>query len=124
SAAGPRLGGRDPDPRPRHGAAPRRLPPDARDGRPGGRYPVRRDLTDRGCSVHGRVPPGGRGAGPPSTHPRGRWLVTIQVAGVPVAGADQILTPEALRFVERLARAFEPRRRALLAARAERRAAL
>jgi malate synthase len=55
--------------------------------------------------------------------------VTIEVvpggAAMPeVAGADVILTPEALGFVERLARAFEPRRRALLADRADRRAAL
>jgi malate synthase len=50
--------------------------------------------------------------------------VTIQVVGAPVAGTDEILTPEALAFVEGLARAFEPRRQTLLAVRAERRAAL
>lgn len=50
--------------------------------------------------------------------------MTIEVAGDRVSGSDQILTPAALAFVERLAGAFEPRRRDLLAARAERRAAL
>ncbi len=50
--------------------------------------------------------------------------MTISVAGGPVPAAETILTPEALAFVERLARAFEPRRRELLAARAGRRASL
>ena len=50
--------------------------------------------------------------------------MTIVVAGGSVPGSDEILTPEALAFVEALERAFEPRRRALLKARAERRAAL
>ena len=36
------------------------------------------------------------------------------------AGAPAILTPEALAFLEELARRFEPRRRALLEARKER----
>ncbi|HEX7472002.1 MAG TPA: hypothetical protein VF323_02890, partial [Candidatus Limnocylindrales bacterium] len=50
--------------------------------------------------------------------------MTIVVAGGPEPRAAEVLTPEALAFVERLARAFEPRRRELLAARVERRAAL
>ena len=50
--------------------------------------------------------------------------MSIVVAGGPVPGVTEILTPEALAFVERLARAFEPRRRELLAARVVRRAAL
>ena len=44
-------------------------------------------------------------------------------AAVPVGG-EEILTPEALRFVESLVRAFAPRRAQLLAARAERQRAL
>lgn len=50
--------------------------------------------------------------------------MTIAIAGGLVPGAAEVLTPEALAFVERLARTFEPRRRELLAARVERRAAL
>ncbi len=44
----------------------------------------------------------------------------VQIAGPMQPGFESILTPEALHFVARLHRAFEPRRQQLLAARAER----
>ena len=44
----------------------------------------------------------------------------IQVLGKPPADAGRILTPDALAFLARLSRKFEPTRRALLARRAER----
>jgi malate synthase len=48
----------------------------------------------------------------------------IEVRGSPVAGADEILTPEALAFVADLAAAFGPRREALLQARRDRQEAI
>jgi malate synthase len=47
---------------------------------------------------------------------------TLEVTGYPVDRAEEVLTPEACEFVAALHREFEPTRRALLAARAERRA--
>jgi len=44
----------------------------------------------------------------------------ISIAGLPAQRAAEILSPEALEFVALLQREFEPRRRELLAARAER----
>jgi malate synthase len=44
----------------------------------------------------------------------------ISIAGPSTARADEVLTPEALDFVALLQREFDPRRRELLAARAER----
>ncbi|OFZ94734.1 MAG: malate synthase A [Betaproteobacteria bacterium RIFCSPLOWO2_02_67_12] len=44
----------------------------------------------------------------------------MQISGALAPGFDQVLTPEALALVARLHRAFEPRRRELLAARAAR----
>ena len=44
----------------------------------------------------------------------------ISIAGPPTTRAAEILSPEALAFVGLLQREFEPRRRELLAARAER----
>ncbi len=44
----------------------------------------------------------------------------IEVTGPSVEGAERVLTPDALAFVARLARAFEPTRRELLARRHER----
>src|SRR3974390_3895334 len=56
-------------------------------------------------------------------------MTTIDLPGVKVLGAldkntDQILTPEALKFVVELERRFGPRRRELLAARVARQARL
>jgi malate synthase len=50
--------------------------------------------------------------------------VTIVVVGPVVPGADEVLTSDALDFVDRLAERFEPRRRDLLARRVARRAEL
>jgi malate synthase len=50
--------------------------------------------------------------------------MSIVVVGPAVTDSDAILTTDALAFVEGLARAFEPRRRELLASRLTRRAAL
>ncbi|HYC06568.1 MAG TPA: malate synthase A, partial [Candidatus Binatia bacterium] len=50
--------------------------------------------------------------------------MTIVVRGPAVPGSAEVLTPEALAFVDRLAERFEPRRRELLARRVERRAEL
>ncbi len=47
-------------------------------------------------------------------------MTSVRVAGPPVAGADRILTPDALEFVATLCREFGPRRTELLARRAER----
>jgi malate synthase len=47
---------------------------------------------------------------------------TIVVDAYPVDRSEEVLTPEALEFIEGLHRRFEPTRRALLAARVERRA--
>jgi malate synthase len=47
---------------------------------------------------------------------------SIAVTGTPVDRAEEVLTPEALEFVAGLHRAFDPRRRELLALRRERRA--
>ncbi|MDQ0895216.1 malate synthase A [Agromyces ramosus] len=48
--------------------------------------------------------------------------MTIEISSATdVAGGDEILTPDALAFVEQLHRRFEPRRRELLAERGERR---
>jgi malate synthase len=47
---------------------------------------------------------------------------TIDINGYPVDRQDEVLTPEALEFLAALHREFEPTRRELLAARAERRA--
>ena len=44
----------------------------------------------------------------------------IQIQGKPPADSGRVLTPDALAFVARLSRKFEPTRRALLARRAER----
>src|SRR2546421_2979710 len=44
----------------------------------------------------------------------------IEVAGPAVAGQERVLTEDALAFVAELHREFDPRRRELLAARAER----
>lgn len=54
----------------------------------------------------------------PSTHPK------VVIAAPVVAGADAILTPEALALVAALHREFDGRRRAILAGRGERRRAL
>jgi malate synthase len=51
----------------------------------------------------------------PNSFPKG-----LQILGKQHAGFDQILTPEALDLVATLHRSFEPRRQALLAARAAR----
>jgi malate synthase len=48
----------------------------------------------------------------------------VEILGAPQPRFDEVLTPEALRFVAELHRRFEPRRRDLLAARAERQARL
>jgi len=45
---------------------------------------------------------------------------TAQISGPRVDGQDEILTPDALRFLAELARRFEPRRKELLARRAAR----
>jgi malate synthase len=50
--------------------------------------------------------------------------VTVVVVGPAVPGAAEVLTPDALAFVDRLAERFEPRRRELLARRVARRAEL
>jgi malate synthase len=44
----------------------------------------------------------------------------MQIMGQIKPGFEKILTPDALALVAKLARAFEPRRQELLAARAER----
>ncbi|MEO8025557.1 MAG: malate synthase A [Bryobacteraceae bacterium] len=49
---------------------------------------------------------------------------TAQISGPNVAGQEEILTPEALRFLAELARRFEPRRKELLARREQRQAEL
>jgi malate synthase len=48
----------------------------------------------------------------------------IEVLAKPPSGSEEILSREALDFLESLQRAFEPTRRALLAARAQRQAEL
>ena len=50
--------------------------------------------------------------------------MSIEVAPSDVPGADEIFGTDALAFLERLLRAFEPRRREILATRVSRRAAL
>ncbi len=45
---------------------------------------------------------------------------TAQISGPHVAGQEEILTPDALRFLAELARRFEPRRKELLARRVKR----
>jgi len=66
---------------------------------------------------------------PTNQHPgratRGtRSTIGIEVKGTPVRGGDRILTREALSFLADLARAFEGRRRELLAGRGARQAAI
>src|ERR687897_1141853 len=51
-----------------------------------------------------------------------RTTAEIEVAGARDETADRVLTPEALEFVAALHDEFEPRRRALLEAREERKA--
>ena len=63
-------------------------------------------------------------AGAPRTDPSGRNTMTIAITDQPpVAGAEKILTPEALAFVEELHRRFAGTRDELLAGRAEHRRA-
>ena len=52
--------------------------------------------------------------------PPARTTAPIELIGPAGAGAEEVLTPEALRFVARLAGEFEPRRRELLRRREER----
>jgi malate synthase len=47
-------------------------------------------------------------------------VADVRVVGEPVADMDRVLTPEALAFLGRLSREFEPRRQEILAARHER----
>jgi malate synthase len=53
---------------------------------------------------------------------KGRAPAGVEVAGPAVAGADEVLTPEALAFLAALHHEFEPRRRELLQRRRDRQA--
>ena len=72
----PRIRCGDPDPGRRDRGGPRGPPADARDRRPRRRDARGRAPSHRRRPIHRRVPARRRRAGPPSTHPRGRWLVS------------------------------------------------